>query len=589
MKSLAIAQLEIGGKGVRTLAPQKLELQLKEGTIQINGKSGEGKSTLLEIIKLATQGVDARRDNNLIKSGEDETEIRVKIAELKDPAGAAFYIRTRIKKSGEVISTFQIDEDEKLKNTDKPIPELGKLTVAKLQNLMSTTLTWGSEQFMSENPIAVREFIFETFSDELAKLGLLLKKGDKGYEESINGKIEKAIADRDDIQREQSKLGAYAVNLEGLVQPEYIEVDSLLHRKDVAIQELANARAELNNAGTLKQGKIDALKQEAEKLKAQADTVKANIAAWNEREMATEKDTIRALKVRKDDLDAARNNWVAIDKAFDLSTIAHKEVLAVEKVMDKVYDEIREALQNRLPVVQIDTLPNAVQSSRLPQEAQELVEKLNSIRKDYSAVMAKIKAIEEAPEEADEEVQKKVEQADELLKSIDSEIARAEESNELWKRFDVLEKHKEADKAVKDLYAERNRLYLQIKCGVKGLSIGLLDDDGKRLGFFYNGAADPEYFGNANAEMRPLTSYSKSQKVYIAAQLQCYLMSKKQYALNVLCVDDTGMDKRVHQLWSNFASKFGLLILVTSTNDKTLADIGSNEILIEGGEIFVKP
>lgn len=588
MKPLAIAQLEIGGRGVRTLAPQKIELHLKEGTIQINGKSGEGKSTLLEVIKLATQGVDARRDNNLIRSGEEETEIRVKIAELKDPKGAAFYIRTRIKKSGEVISTFQIDEDEKLKNTDNPIPELGKLTVAKLQNLMSTTLTWGSEQFMSENPIAVREFIFETFSDELSKLGLLLKKGEKGFDDSINGKIEKALAVRDDIQREQSKLGAYAVNLEDLAQPQYVELSSLEQQKQVAIQELANARAELNNSGTLKQGKIQALIQETEKLKAQAATVKANIDSWNDRAKHLNSESLKRLTSYWDQLCEAKKKWFEVEKVFDLSSVAKAKVDAIEKSMNKIMDEVNESIHNHSPLVQINTELNA-DNKNLPADAQELIDKLNSIRKEYSDVMAKVKAIEESNDEGVYEYQQKVEQAEALLKDIDTAIARAEESNELWKKFDVLEKYKEADKVVKELYAERNRLYLQINCGVKGLSIGLLDEDGKRLGFFYNGAADPEYFGNKNAEMRPLTSYSKSQKIYIAAQLQCYLMSKKQYPLNVLCVDDTGMDKRVHQLWNSFANKYGLLILVTSTNDKTLEDIGENEILIEGGEIYVKP
>lgn len=41
------------------------------------------------------------------------------------------------------------------------------------------------------------------------------------------------------------------------------------------------------------------------------------------------------------------------------------------------------------------------------------------------------------------------------------------------------------------------------------------------------------------------------------------------------------------ELWDNFSKKYGLMILVTSTNDKEVDDIGSNEILIENGEILI--
>ena len=242
-KPLYIAELQIGGNGVRTLAPQKIKLHLKEGALVINGKSGTGKTTLQEVIRLVTQGTSAKRDSNLLKNGEEETEFRVKIAELKNPNGAGFYIRSRVKNTGEVINTFQIDFDGKQKNTDVPIDGLGKMTVSKLQNLMSTTLTYGIDDFLSEDAIRVRQFIFDTFHDELEKLGLVIKKGETGYEDSIAGRIEKAIAERDDIQREQSKLGAYGVNLEGLVQPEFIPMEQFNSRRDAILQEIADAKA----------------------------------------------------------------------------------------------------------------------------------------------------------------------------------------------------------------------------------------------------------------------------------------------------------------------------------------------------------
>ena len=43
MNALTVAEIHIGGEGVRTLHPQNIEFHLKEGTLLINGKSGEGK------------------------------------------------------------------------------------------------------------------------------------------------------------------------------------------------------------------------------------------------------------------------------------------------------------------------------------------------------------------------------------------------------------------------------------------------------------------------------------------------------------------------------------------------------------------
>jgi len=586
-KPLYIAELQIGGNGVRTLAPQKIKLHLKEGALVINGKSGTGKTTLQEVIRLVTQGTSAKRDSNLLKNGEEETEFRVKIAELKNPNGAGFYIRSRVKNTGEVINTFQIDFDGKQKNTDVPIDGLGKMTVSKLQNLMSTTLTYGIDDFLSEDAIRVRQFIFDTFQDELVKLGLVIKKGESGYEDSIAGRIEKAIAERDDIQREQSKLGAYGVNLEGLVQPEFIPLEQFNSRRDAILQEIADAKAESKNASQIRENKLALAESEARNILQKGEAVKKEIEQWNQVRIDIESQLIKELKYRRELYGKKTIEWMDVAKTFDLSENARDAVLTIEKVMDDLKDEVHNLLTYRPAVLQIHTIQGAEAVGEFPEDAVTLMESLSQIRDQYTKAIAEVNKYKAPAEEKPDDSIEKVKQAEQKLTNIDVEISQAQETNELFRKFEVLEQYREADKNVKELYAERNKLYMQINCGVKGLNINILEEDGKRLGFFYNGNADLEYFTNPDGYPRPLTSYSKSQKIYIAAMLQCYLMSKKQYPLNVLCVDDTGMDKKIHQLWDNFSKKYGLMILVTSTNDKEVDDIGSNEILIENGEILI--
>lgn len=586
-KPLYIAELQIGGNGVRTLAPQKIKLHLKEGALVINGKSGTGKTTLQEVIRLVTQGTSAKRDSNLLKNGEEETEFRVKIAELKNPNGAGFYIRSRVKNTGEVINTFQIDFDGKQKNTDVPIDGLGKMTVSKLQNLMSTTLTYGIDDFLSEDAIRVRQFIFDTFQDELVKLGLVIKKGESGYEDSIAGRIEKAIAERDDIQREQSKLGAYGVNLEGLVQPEFIPLEQFNSRRDAILQEIADAKAESKNASQIRENKLALAESEARNILQKGEAVKKEIEQWNQVRIDIEAQLIKELKYRRELYGKKTIEWMDVVKTFDLSENARDAVLTIEKVMDDLKDEVHNLQTYRPAVLQIPTIQGAEAVGEFPEDAVTLMESLSQIRDQYTKAIAEVNKYKAPAEEKPDDSIEKVKQAEQKLTNIDVEISQAQETNELFRKFEVLEQYREADKNVKELYAERNKLYMQINCGVKGLNINILEEDGKRLGFFYNGNADLEYFTNPDGYPRPLTSYSKSQKIYIAAMLQCYLMSKKQYPLNVLCVDDTGMDKKIHQLWDNFSKKYGLMILVTSTNDKEVEDIGSNEILIENGEILI--
>lgn len=586
-KPLYIAELQIGGNGVRTLAPQKIKLHLKEGALVINGKSGTGKTTLQEVIRLVTQGTSAKRDSNLLKNGEEETEFRVKIAELKNPNGAGFYIRSRVKNTGEVINTFQIDFDGKQKNTDVPIDGLGKMTVSKLQNLMSTTLTYGIDDFLSEDAIRVRQFIFDTFQDELVKLGLVIKKGESGYEDSIAGRIEKAIAERDDIQREQSKLGAYGVNLEGLVQPEFIPLEQFNSRRDAILQEIADAKAESKNASQIRENKLALAESEARNILQKGEAVKKEIEQWNQVRIDIEAQLIKELKYRRELYGKKTIEWMDVVKTFDLSENARDAVLTIEKVMDDLKDEVHNLQTYRPAVLQIPTIQGAEAVGEFPEDAVTLMESLSQIRDQYTKAIAEVNKYKAPAEEKPDDSIEKVKQAEQKLTNIDVEISQAQETNELFRKFEVLEQYREADKNVKELYAERNKLYMQINCGVKGLNINILEEDGKSLGFFYNGNADLEYFTNPDGYPRPLTSYSKSQKIYIAAMLQCYLMSKKQYPLNVLCVDDTGMDKKIHQLWDNFSKKYGLMILVTSTNDKEVEDIGSNEILIENGEILI--
>ena len=586
-KFLAIAGIEFAN-GVRILKPKKTVINQLTGCIPLNGGSGEGKSTFIEALKMATVGIDTRRDNNLVPNGQEDSEWLVPIAYVDKPNEVLLYIRTVVKKNGEIQQSFMVDTEKGRKTEKNPIAGMEKLTPSKLQDLMRTSLTYGIDDFLSESPTRVRDFIFKTYSDELLKLGLIVEKNSPAYGESINGRLETAIANRDEISREQSKRGAYGVNLEGFVCPRKPNIESLNEKQKEAIQKLANAKAtkeaqkgQVEIRISEKQAKFDLKKNEAE-------SVKKEIVIWNDSKLREENETVYDLNSDlmaysiKADLAKELRMFVTEDMNEDEENKILNHFSVIEEHIEKKIKSFVEQLANRPQVLQIPLDGKGVPEN-LPEEAVTLLLKLQNIRAEAIAIQKEIDGIKNEPIEGDNSA---VETAQAELDAVNLEIEAAQKDNDLFERFEILERHTEAERKVNELRAERNRMYTQIDCKVKGLTIGLVDEDKGTMAFYYDGRYDVEYFANPNKTPQLITSYSASQKVLISVLLQANLLKENQLPLNVLYVDNVGMDSKVRDLFDLFAKKNGLMILVAQTNDKTIDDIGSNELLIENGEVF---
>jgi hypothetical protein len=587
-KFLAIAGIEFAN-GVRILKPKKTVINQLTGCIPLNGGSGEGKSTFIEALKMATVGIDTRRDNNLVPNGQEESEWLVPIAYVDKPNEILLYIRTVVKKNGEIQQSFMVDTEKGRKTEKNPIAGMEKLTPSKLQDLMRTSLTYGIDDFLSESSTRVRDFIFKTYSDELLKLGLIVEKNSPAYGESINGRLETAIANRDEISREQSKRGAYGVNLEGFVCPRKPNIESLNEKQKEAIQKLANAKAtkeaqkgQIEIRISEKQAKFDLKKNEAE-------SVKKDIVTWNDSKLEEEKDDVNNLM--KDHKSFIEQKEIINESKLFLTTdcspedeifILLQSFSAIEKHIQQKLESFEKEINNRPQVLQIPLDGKGVPEN-LPEEAVTLLLKLQNIRAEAIAIQKEIDGIKNEPIEGDNSA---VETAQAELDAVNLEIEAAQKDNDLFERFEILERHTEAERKVNELRAERNRMYTQIDCKVKGLTIGLVDEDKGTMAFYYDGRYDVEYFANPNKTPQLITSYSASQKVLISVLLQANLLKENQLPLNVLYVDNVGMDSKVRDLFDLFAKKNGLMILVAQTNDKTIDDIGSNELLIENGEVF---
>ena len=266
MKTLTIGEIQIP-QGFRILAPQVVELEKRTGLTVVNGGAGQGKSTLLELMKLSTQGKDALRDNYVVREGENESEIMVKIA-CEEDSEISFYICAKVKPDGSVVYSFKVEKDGKLK-TSKSLPTIGEITPSKLFDMISTTLTYGAADFMSENPKTQREFIFKTYPEvrDIAK--------------EIDDQIEAAIKERDKVSELQSAIGAYANKLEDKFQPEWINMEALYSKRGRLIDALSEAKADDKAFASNIESKISAKAQELENVKLRAEDVKRRIAEYN--------------------------------------------------------------------------------------------------------------------------------------------------------------------------------------------------------------------------------------------------------------------------------------------------------------------
>ena len=316
--------------------------------------------------------------------------------------------------------------------------------------------------------------------------------------------------------------------------------------------------------------------------------MKKDIAIWNDSKLRDEEIDLSKLKEYFETHNKISQNinvikdllLLGLEKQEGENIASHFG--AIEKHIEKRLDLYEKAINNRTQVLQIPLDGKGVPEN-LPEEAVTLLLKLQNIRAEAIAIQKEIEGINNEPTEGDNSA---VENAEKELAEVNLEIDSANKDNELFEKFEILERHTEAERKVIELRAERNRMYTQINCKVKGLTIALLDEDKGTMAFYYDGSYDASYFGNPTKTPQLITSYSASQKVLISVLLQANLLKENQLPLNVLYVDNVGMDSKVRDLFDLFAKKNGLMILVAQTNDKTIDDIGSNELLIENGEVF---
>jgi hypothetical protein len=495
------------------------------------------------------------------------------------------------------------------------------VTVTDYKRALTTELTYGLNEFLNDNLTVQWNFLKRIYQDQLEKLGLI---GADNNEKTLNYKLAQAIKERDAAYIVQRNLGAFKVHLEkeyGMKCPEPVDIPALelkIKENNSKIQSLIEKISNLNIVAQqeytteLTKWTEDKNKKQAEITK-QINDIANNIALHNhnaqEKYDKSVKDISREIKEQNR---LAEN--IAISK--DELVKALREYSAFLVLPSKRKDQIEDAINviNGLPIHGLkyeQTVEDAIVQIPEPILIQDkeiyspedivaydkiLDGKFSKLMKLYDAqehlesaifqlpppkpLSINLYDIVNIPPETRIPLHTEITNLLTANTNLTMKIAEGKESNEIIAKFDAYNEYTKKDEAVQEIRNEIKKAYLKVKTGVEGMTLEY-DPDSSNIIVMYDGRLFEHQLGK-----QPLTSYSHTEKRFIALQLQLYLLSKKERPLNVIYLDELGLDNRTCEKIANFAKEHGLLIITASSGDYKEDDLKENEVLIENGHLI---
>jgi hypothetical protein len=561
-KQVKIIGLELR-EDLGILKAHKVEFNQDNNLIAIKGKVGAGKSTLQTALKLGTQGSKTLKDNTLY--GKIDSEIQLLDGDLN------IWIGCKSNDKG-MLAYSLYTKDDAGKIIKKPVIDGIEATPAKYLEALQTKLTWRLDELTSESQSVQKKILLDLYKHKLIESGIILDKGSEKYKESILGKIDIALKERDYRDMLRKEKGGIADDLKAKgfnpEKPEQIPDEIDLKEFD---SKIAKLRGKIENI------KDSAQQKKKDKLQGLKDKISDLTLKVHEYNSELKEDYNKAVKkynkkdVKKD-----------IIKGIESTIAAKLQDLAVEGgITQKTADKLRYKLSEKIvhpepgekPTEPIFIKTNdkgkiADDNKQLPHISEFL-----ELKNKYINIQEKEIDTDAETEELKSEIN--------LIKEKREE---AEKNNEIVLAVDAWHTWRQADQKVKDLKNKYVQMLAGIKTGVKGLKI--VADKTGNIYLTYNGQFNPEYFNNPEKEDRKLSSYSGTQKPIIALLVQNYLLSRKEKALRYLYIDNIPIDSQTRNLIESMAEKLDITIIMNITGDFSADNLQDGEIFIENGELF---
>jgi hypothetical protein len=507
-----------------------------DGLIEIRANVGSGKTTAKQAVEVAVSAGNTKLpafDTEKFKNVDVEIELSTGI-----------FMRTYSDKSGNLKSVaYRKLADGKL---DKdPVIDGKKLTPPVLRDIIRTDLTFGIDDFLSENPRTHMDFMMKIYSHKLTELGVIFDKNSPKYQNSILWRLEQAKMDRENKHFARRAVNGFREALE----KEGYDEENVPEITDLSLLETEKSE-KINAVSKAIQDKIDVIKEDATKCI-------TTIISYNDN--LRQQDQIKA-----QERSTLNMNIDIVEKAQDILNFDNITFWLTEnkKIAAK-------PIEPSVAVPMTDEGKPTGEAFNMP-----FSKNVNMALRDLITLRHKIAPL----------IRQQSEPVDTL--EIDTKITTAKASNEIAARWNAFFDWQESDTNVKAIWKEYQNKFSEIDLGVPGLSIQIVGDEEKSsIRTHYNGSHNPDFFGNKKTEDRLLTQYSATQRPVIAILMQIYLLSQKKGGLKLIWIE-CPMDKKTRDLLIGVQKKYDITIVVGVTGDFTFDGLSQGQFLIENGELL---
>lgn len=546
------------------LKAQSVEFVETGNLVEIKAPVGAGKTTL----KQATETAISAGNQQMIPFDTQkfkEVDVEVKLTYGDTPV----YLRTYSNKKGDITSVAYI-KDSTGKKANDPVINGKKLTAAALRDALRTDLTFGIDDFLSENPRTHFDFMMKIYSHKLKEMGVIFDTKSPAYKDSILWRLEQAKMDRQNKHIIRRGLNAFkeAFEAEGMSEdnvPSLISITELESKKLAQSAAIQYRKDAWQKAWYEEQSKKkDELQAKIDEITTKASGLTAKLTAYN----ATIESNIESFE---------RDKGEAIGAYNILEGLKYPKI----KDLKDWIDSLETPSSEKIPFTDGKVNPEAFEM-KWEKGITDILNQLRSLRQDLNPIWTKKESLSktEFPEYTDTEP----------VIDYDSQIVTACTSNKIAERWGAFYDWQEADELVKTIWREYCEMFTKIDLGVPGLSIQVVGDEEKsEIRTMYNGIHNPEFFGNPSKEHRLLTQYSQTQRPIIAILMQIYLLQEKlgknEDGLRLMWIE-CPIDKKTRDLLLEIQQKYNLIIVVGVTGDYTVEGLKPGEFLIENGELL---
>lgn len=533
---------------------------LSKKLIQVVGESGEGKTSLLDLIKIPISGTDAIKKKDILPKGFF-TQALLKDGEVKIYIGAKVSEYQRGEKAGDPKFEFYLYSLDDNGKQYTPVIDGVSATASEYTRSLTTDLTFRMADMFSENQTVHRKLIESLFKSELDAMRI---------DELMESIVKKRTA-RDTSRALCQSQGAYMEQFknEGLTE------QSLQLIKRVDIAEIDKSITEL----LIKKDRAENASEDAHNL------AKMEIDRKRTQQIQELKDygnkLIEELRIDRELKNDAYNK--AFEKYRAALSIKESETEIASRIIndikyffigphDTVVDSVNEELKRKIALLPLE------EPIRQPDNA-ELAEKIRKTREDIAnfplPVYPQKTAVDTTP--IDEEV----------IKLRDKKLS-AERNNALYDRYQLWLTWIEAKSRYEAELDKLRKMYASINTGVEGLRIVPAETDGGRVEpwIMYDGSYDTEFFHNPDKEMRHMFSYSSFQRAVIGVMLQAARLNLKPKALRLAIIDEVAFTEKGVGILSKICEEFNVRLFTGRTIAPEVKDLTDSQILIQGGELF---